>query len=184
MDNEFKIRENKLIQLQSWHKAGEIPLIINLTKDGDPVVRAEALMILGKLGNKELYGHIVSRLTDSDHHVRFCAAEALGNLGSEYAVEPLIETAINNSEFVRCRAINALGKIHCEKALNFLIEMMLDSSESVSEESAVALESMLDLPLCQEKLFEFFDNDFLRQKKFKQLFKMLNVQLKMKNVFN
>lgn len=183
MNNSFETRENTLNLLTQYQKNNDIPLIIQFIKDSDPIIRAEAIMVLGKTGNKELYSSIIQSLNDPDQHVRFCAAEALGNLGSEYAINALISAARENSEFVRCRAINALGKIHNAEATKFLIEMLFDPCETVNEEAGLALEKMIDLIESQDILSEFFRNDINLQKKFEHLYKILQIQLKYKSIF-
>lgn len=184
MTKEFEEREQKLKFLLAWQKENNIPFIVNLTKDIDPFVRAEAYLVLGGNANSELYSHIIKGLNDDDHHVRYCAAEALGRLGSRYGVEYLANTARENSEFVRCKAINAMGKIGSIDALDFLMLMLLDPNKNIREETALALENLLNFDLCQYKLKEFFEEDEERKETFKNLYKMLQFQIKFNSTFS
>lgn len=177
MDN-FKLREEKLQQLRTYHKSSDFSAIVRLASDDDPIVRAEALILLGKIDGKAFLKVLIDGLQDEDQHVRYCAADALGNVNSEEVVEPLVFAARDNSDFVCCKAINSLGKIHSSRAINFLVSQLVSPNEIVSQEAAASLESMLDIKECRTILLEVFDDDLALQEKFNQLHKMLKLTLR------
>ena len=184
MNNFYNEREKKLSQLLAWQKENSIPMIVTLTRDSDPHVRAEALMALGYNADKGVYMHITPALEDEDQHVRYSAAQALGDLGSEFAAKYLLNAAKNNSEFVRCKAINALGKICCDDSFEFLMSLLSDEKACIREEASTAIENYLHKESCQKKLQDFFESQPDKKIIFEQLNKMLIIQLKMNSTLS
>lgn len=178
----YEIQQEKLNNLLKWHKDNDINKIIEATTDEDAIVRSESVLILGRLGRKDLTSVIKNLLQDKDQHVRYCAAESLGINSDEDAVSDLIDSAVVNSEFVRCKSIDALGKIHSDKSVNFLIQMLFDNSNSVKIEASKALTNLLNFPSCQAKLQEFFNLDESNINEFQGLYNTLQIQIKYKNI--
>ena len=85
-------------------------------KDKDWRIRANAAIVLGKIGDekaqKSLSGALQGMFSqDSNRYVRGKAAEALGNIGSEKAKKVLIKALKDKDEYVRDKAGLALQKI-------------------------------------------------------------------------
>jgi HEAT repeat protein len=96
----------------------EIDIQIDLLKDPDWVVRREAAITLGEMGDERCVEPLCNALHDGDWQVREVAIEALGQIGSP-AVEMLIK--LLRDWDVRKYAINALGKIRDERVLDPLM---------------------------------------------------------------
>ena len=96
----------------------EIEIQIDLLKDPDWVVRREAAITLGEMGDERCVEPLGHALRDGDWQVREVAIEGLGQIGSP-AVELLIKLLRDCD--VRKYAIAALGKIRDERVLDPLM---------------------------------------------------------------
>ena len=96
----------------------EIEIQIDLLKDPDWVVRREAAITLGEMGDERCVEPLCHALRDGDWQVREVAIEGLGQIGSP-AVELLIK--LLRDWDVRKYAIAALGKIRDERVLDPLM---------------------------------------------------------------
>ena len=99
----------------------EIDIQIDLLNDSDWVVRREAIITLGEMGDERCIEPIVRCLPDGDWQVREAAIEALAMIGSP-AVELLLRYVRDYD--ARKPAIKTLGKINDERVLDPLITMM------------------------------------------------------------
>ncbi|TKB66474.1 MAG: HEAT repeat domain-containing protein [Nitrospira sp.] len=96
----------------------EIEIQIDLLKDPDWVVRREAAITLGEMGDERCVEPLGHALRDGDWQVREVAIEGLGQIGSP-AVELLVK--LLRDWDVRKYAIAALGKIRDERVLDPLM---------------------------------------------------------------
>jgi len=96
----------------------EIEIQINLLKDSDWVVRREAAITLGEMGDERCVEPLCRALRDGDWQVREVAIDGLGQIGSP-AVELLVK--LLRDWDVRKYAIAALGKIRDERVLDPLM---------------------------------------------------------------
>lgn len=124
----------------------EIDIQIDLLKDPDWVVRREAVITLGEMGDERCVEPLVRALRDGDWQVREAAIEALGMVGSP-AVDPLIK--LLRDWDIRKAVIRALGKIKDERVLDPLIsqlrndEFMDDATEALVELGQPAVEGLV-----------------------------------------
>jgi HEAT repeat protein len=103
----------------------EIDIQVDLLNDPDWVVRREAVITLGEMGDERCIEPLAKALRDGDWQVREVAVEAMGQVGSP-AVELLVKL-LRDWE-VRKYAILALGKIRDERVLDPLM-LQLRSDE-------------------------------------------------------
>src|SRR5881397_1655849 len=96
------------IVLEEEKVKDEIEIQIDLLKDPDWVVRREAAITLGEMGDERCVEPLARSLRDGDWQVREAAVEALAMVGSP-AVEALIKQLRDWD--IRKYAIRALGKI-------------------------------------------------------------------------
>ena len=99
----------------------EIDIQIDLLNDNDWVVRREAIITLGEMGDERCIEPIVRCLPDGDWQVREAAVEALAMIGSP-AVDLLLRYVRDYD--ARKPAIKTLGKINDERVLDPLISFM------------------------------------------------------------
>jgi HEAT repeat protein len=99
----------------------EIDIQIDLLKDPDWVVRREAAITLGEMGDERCVEPLAAALRDGDWQVREVAIEGIGNIGSP-AVDVLLK--LLRDWDVRKSAIMALGKIRDERVLEPLMQQL------------------------------------------------------------
>ncbi len=106
------------VALEEEQVKDEIDIQIDLLNDPDWVVRREAVITLGEMGDERCVEPIARALRDGDWQVREVAIEAMGQIGSP-AVETLLK--LLRDWDVRKYAILALGKIRDERVLDPLM---------------------------------------------------------------
>jgi len=106
------------VALEEEQVKDEIDIQIDLLTDPDWVVRREAVITLGEMGDERCVEPLARALRDGDWQVREVAIEAMGQVGSQ-AVETLLKL-LRDWE-VRKYAIAALGKIRDERVLDPLM---------------------------------------------------------------
>lgn len=99
----------------------EIDIQIDLLGDPDWVVRREAVITLGEMGDERCVEPLAKALRDGDWQVREAAVEAIAQVGSP-AVELLIK--LLRDWDIRKYAIQALGKIRDERVLDPLMRQL------------------------------------------------------------
>ncbi|MCC6968235.1 MAG: HEAT repeat domain-containing protein [Nitrospira sp.] len=99
----------------------EIDIQIDLLKDPDWVVRREAAITLGEMGDERCVEPLAAALRDGDWQVREVAIEGIGQIGSP-AVDVLLK--LLRDWDVRKSAIVALGKIRDERVLDPLMQQL------------------------------------------------------------
>jgi HEAT repeat protein len=134
------------VMLEEEKVKDEIDIQIDLLKDPDWVVRREAAITLGEMGDERCVEPLCKALYDGDWQVREVAVEALGQIGSP-AVEMLIKM-IRDWD-VRKYVIIALGKIRDERVLDPLMvqlrsdEFKDDATNALVELGEPALERLI-----------------------------------------
>lgn len=115
----------------------EIDIQIDLLGDPDWVVRREAVITLGEMGDERCVEPLARALRDGDWQVREVAIEAMGQLGS-LAVETLLK--LLRDWDVRRSAIAGLGKIRDERVLDpLMLQLRNDEFKDDAVDALVAL---------------------------------------------
>ena len=125
------------IALDEEQVKDEIDIQIDLLADPDWVVRREAVITLGEMGDERCVEPLARALRDGDWQVREVAIEAMGQLGS-LAVETLLKL-LRDWDVRRC-AIAALGKIRDERVLDpLMLQLRNDEFKDDAVDALVAL---------------------------------------------
>jgi len=109
------------VALEEEQVKDEIDIQIDLLNDPDWVVRREAVITLGEMGDERCVEPLARGLRDGDWQVREVAIEAMGQVGSP-AVDTLLKLLLDWD--VRKYAILALGKIRDERVLDPLMQQL------------------------------------------------------------
>lgn len=128
-------------------RAEAIPVLVEATTDGHPVVREAGVRALGILGDTSILSQVIHVLeVDSDAIVRQIAAYALGMLGDVRAVTPLIRVLSKQDEGpgVRGMAAEQLGTLDDTAAVPALIAALNDAEAEIRFWSVFALGKLLD----------------------------------------
>lgn len=125
------------VALEEERVKDEIDIQIDLLADPDWVVRREAVITLGEMGDERCVEPLARALRDGDWQVREVAIEAMGHVGSP-AVETLLKL-LRDWE-VRKYAIAALGKIRDERVLDpLMLQLRNDEFKDDAIDALVAL---------------------------------------------
>ncbi|OQW34907.1 MAG: hypothetical protein A4E19_17010 [Nitrospira sp. SG-bin1] len=125
------------VALEEERVKDEIDIQIDLLNDPDWVVRREAVITLGEMGDERCVEPLARALRDGDWQVREVAIEAMGQVGSP-AVETLLKL-LRDWE-VRKYAIAALGKIRDERVLDpLMLQLRNDEFKDDAVDALVAL---------------------------------------------
>ena len=133
----------------------EIDIQIDLLKDPDWVVRREAAITLGEMGDERCAEPLCRALYDGDWQVREVAIDALGQIGSP-SVEKLIK--LLRDWDVRKYAIIALGKIRDERVLDPLMQQLRNEEFKEYATSALVEVGQPAVPRLIEALKDKDDN--------------------------
>jgi HEAT repeat protein len=109
------------VALEEEQVKDEIDIQIDLLSDPDWVVRREAVITLGEMGDERCVEPLARGLRDGDWQVREVAIEAMGQVGSP-AVDTLLK--LLRDWDVRKYAILSLGKIRDERVLDPLMQQL------------------------------------------------------------
>ena len=109
------------VALEEEQVKDEIDIQIDLLKDPDWVVRREAAITLGEMGDERCVEPLAAALRDGDWQVREVAIDGLGQIGSP-AVDVLLK--LLRDWDVRKSVILALGKIRDERVLEPLMQQL------------------------------------------------------------
>jgi peptidylprolyl isomerase len=111
-----------------------------LAADGDPIVRARAMLALGRLGGSSSVGSLVQGLGDSETAVRVAAATAIGLTGDPSVIDGLTaKVAAEKDPSVRAAEAFALGMAGDGRGVQPLVGLLGDPSALVRQGAARAL---------------------------------------------
>jgi len=119
--------------------AAALPGIRNLLSDDAPDARADAVELLGRLGNPRDSLSLRERLEDDAPLVRRRACEALARLGADDACDALEELLTDEVSDVRISAAEALAAIGDERSAPTLLRLVQHDEIEVAEVAARAL---------------------------------------------
>lgn len=122
-----------------WIGEPAVEPLIEVLKDENAVVRAEAASVLGMIGDPRAVEPLINTL--GDEYARLHAAVSLGKIG-ESAVASLIGVVSDEDAIVRALTAHALGEIGDPRAVDPLRQLLDDSDESVRDIAAHALEAI------------------------------------------
>ena len=121
--------------------AGAIPALTEALDHSSAAVRANAVSILGQIGDARCVPAIIERLKDTDGEVCYTAIEALYYVGAG-AVPATMAALKDDDDNVRICAAEALRRIGDARAAPALMEALNDRNSSIRETAAQALGSI------------------------------------------
>jgi len=138
LNDEFPL-ENKMSILKSLVRRYErlaVPILIEALRDSEWMIRYEAAIALGYLGDRTAVPALIQLLRDSKSCVRTVAAGALGKLQDPEAVPALIEALEDRDSWVREAACSALGNIRDRRAVPALISKLQEDRDKYVRKAA------------------------------------------------
>lgn len=124
-------------------RRGDLRGLLKALRGSDPVVQAQASLLLGSIGRPAV-PVLIEALKDGDRDVRTAAAAALISIGPEarFAVGTLVRALRDEDYFVRWNSVVALGEIGDKEAVPALMETLTDENIDVRKAAADALEKI------------------------------------------
>jgi hypothetical protein len=115
------------------------PSLRELAGHPDPEMRADAIELLGLLGDAGDAGALLRRLQDPSERVREASADALGRLGAADARDALIEALHDGVPSVRAAGARALGQLGGDRAAAALLTVAREAGFGPAGAAARAL---------------------------------------------
>lgn len=121
-------------------------VIRSATRSPDQVVRANAVLLLGKLGNPDDLGLLYQTLRDLDSSdsTKIQTLESIAKLGDEKVYQRLWALLISKYADDRVMGIKAMGALKTKDARDSLIKMLYDDITEVRLEAARQLAQLGD----------------------------------------
>ncbi len=113
--------------------------LIQALENKSSMVRRQALIALGRIGDERAVEPITGLLKDADPGVRFYIPVILDRIGGEKMIPALHEAVENETASVRISAIDILGRIEDETAIDLLIKRLADVDSYVKTSATNAL---------------------------------------------
>lgn len=130
----------------------------------DQMVRANAVLLLGKTGDKNSLQLLWNTMQDrgSDDKVAYQSAEAIATLGDRKIFPKLWTMLISAYHDVRTMGVIAMGKLKTPEAKNALIKMLDDDILEVRLVAAGQLGLLRD-PIGETKVIEVFEKNLANE---------------------
>lgn len=132
-------------------------VLIEALQNESGVVRQQASIALGKIGDDRAVEPIAVLLDYEDPGVRFHVPVALEMIGGEKIIEPLHKALGNETAKVRSAAANILGKMEDETGIDLLVGLLADN-DSYVKTSATDVLKKIGKPAVP-KLIEVLDTE-------------------------
>ncbi|HGJ67353.1 TPA: hypothetical protein ENS27_18480 [bacterium] len=179
---------NDVINLMIQFKEKSFDILINALKNENDLVRSNAVIALGKIGDERAIEPISALLDDKVSGVKYYVPISLDLIGSPNIV-PYLQKAIKNDVAqVRMTSADILGKLRDESSISYLIEMLADDNPYVRTSAtnalirlgSLAVPSLIDVIVTNAENITLLRSDFVGDKignKYKkELAKRANIQ--------
>jgi HEAT repeat protein len=115
---------------------GDVPGLIALLADTDPLTRSAAAQGLGALGDRAAVGPLIGCFNAHDDGLRVSAANALARIGDDAAVPALHEVAAGDeASGVRVTAIDALATLGDPRGVAMLADLAVNPPSVIAGSS-------------------------------------------------
>jgi HEAT repeat protein len=116
-----------------------VPRLIEVSRNEDPAIRANAIVLVGLLGNAGDARPLLDDVRDPSAEVRSASATALGRLGAAEAGDALVEALADRVPDVRAAAAQALGQTGGQRAADALLRIARSDTFEPARAAAQAL---------------------------------------------
>ncbi len=141
-DKDDDIRKFALDLMGDIVEEVNIKMVLPLTEDPNPNVRASAIRAIGLIGDPDCFLYVEKAL-DDEEWVAFTALDTLGRLKSEDTVGSILSILNNDSAALRIAALETLGSIGSPLASGALLKHILNSSDE--DEKSLAVKSLVKI---------------------------------------
>jgi HEAT repeat protein len=144
------------LQVLAMSNLDTVGPLIDLLEKGEPDLRTQAALLLGRQRDSRVAPALVRALSDADTNVQFHAVEALGHLRAAEAVDALLTLAESADFFLAYPALDALARIGDRRVAPRLVPLLANeilrnpAAEALGqlgdEEAVIPLVRLLDHP--------------------------------------
>ena len=131
--------QNDVVGLLVSLRDQSFQVLIGALQNESSVIRRQAVIVLGRIGDDSAVESITSLLNDEDPGVRFYTSVALEIIGGEKMVDALHKALKNEMAQVRAAAADILGRIEDETGIDLLVDMLADDNSYVETRATNAL---------------------------------------------
>jgi HEAT repeat protein len=132
LDDQYEDVQEAVIRSLVRLKDGvDIDVFVTMLKNESPVLRRNALLLLGAVGTPHLAKTISFSLKDDDIKVRKSAVNALSRIGTEDSYSVLLGALADEDPSVRLEAVNSFGGSGREAFIAPVAELLKDPDEMV-----------------------------------------------------
>ncbi len=128
-------------------KSLALPLLISAISSSEFIVRKNAVLALGYIGDKSIIELIAVLLEDKHPHVVFATAEALGNLGDQRGLGYLVNAFQESDWQARVRVLHVLSKSNDRSAVSCVIQALQDQNLNVRVTALEVIKKMGNAPI-------------------------------------
>ena len=134
------LRRKMAFTLGLWEDPYAVMSLASAARDGDPIVRTNAIVGLAKLRSAESLPVLLRALNDPDASVRRQAARALDELNEAGAADELLRALKDPDPDVVAAAVNALVNLKDERAPTTLVRLLCTDSDRLARAALQGLE--------------------------------------------
>ncbi len=113
--------------------------LIAAVREGDAVLRGEAIEALGQIADRRAVDPIIAALKDPEFRVGVDALEALGRIGDPKSVAPVKAMLVDRNPFIRRDAVQSLAELNPPDLADSLRPMLADDDKEVRDAAAAAI---------------------------------------------
>ena len=138
----FNLRKWVLRTIQEKKIYEALNSILAILKNDHLIIRENAILALGEIGNEKAILPIIDCLEDKEEWIRIYALKSLGKIGKKSnkdVINPLIKSLADSSYICRTFAADSLGKLGDKKAISPLINSLNDTDTFVQRKVALGL---------------------------------------------
>lgn len=131
--------QSDVINLLVQFKDKSFDALIKALQNENAMVRRQAVIALGKIGNPQAIDPIVALLNDEDPGVKFYIPISLSLINGETIIVPLQNSLKNQMSQVRMTSADIIGKLKDESSIQPLIDLLADDNSYIRASATDAL---------------------------------------------
>ncbi len=133
------VQESVVRALVNLKEGINMDSLVSLLKNENPVLRRNAVMVLGALGTSHIVSTISFALKDDDVLVRRAVVKALSSIDLEAAYESLLVAFADEDSWIRAAAVASIGQAGLDRYVNHVKVLLTDSDDMVRASACKAL---------------------------------------------
>ena len=138
-DQYLDVQESAVHALVALREGLDIDSIVSLLKSDDPVLRCNAVLVLGEVGTSHVLNSLNFSLKDNDVKVRKAVVQALSSIGTDRAYDGMVGALADEDPLVRIAAVSSFGEAGLRKYIGGVSILLSDFDEMVRASACKAM---------------------------------------------